>query len=123
MDDEILEMEQTSLEVLEGTDTQEEFSQDTLETEMDENTIGSEVEEETTNDVIENTLSNDILIQILEDTGAIAEVATATPAPPPTLWNKPIEEYTTTEGLLLIIMFLLLARLIYDIIGGIICVK
>lgn len=123
MDDEILEMEQTPLEVLGGTDTQEELSQDTLETEMDENSIGSETEEETANDVIENTLSNDVLLQILEDTDAIVEVTTATLVPPPTLWDKPIEEYTTTEGLLLIIMFLLLARLIFDIIGGIICVK
>lgn len=40
-----------------------------------------------------------------------------------TLWNKPIEEYTPTEGLLLIMMFIMLFVVIYELVGGIIICK
>ena len=40
-----------------------------------------------------------------------------------TIWTKPIEEYSPTEGILLIIMFMMLFVIIYELVGGIIICK
>lgn len=125
MDDENMELEQITEEVVQETTNTEEVIQDTIETEtaksedsIEEN--GIENEEDV---VIENTLSIDIYNELVTANENLVNIETIIAEPPLTIWDKPIDDYTPTEGILLIIMFILLARLIFDFVGGILCVK
>lgn len=69
----------------------------------------------------ESALSNELLFYAEMQTGYLEEINEHLEEQKQTIWDKPIEEYTPTEGLLLIIMALLLGVIIFKFVGGIIC--
>lgn len=73
------------------------------------------------NDASESALSSDLLFYAEMQTGYLEEINEHLEEQKQTIWEKPIEEYTPTEGLLLIIMALLLGVVIFKFVGGIIC--
>lgn len=84
----------------------------------------TEIEEENTEYVENNTdYSEEVLYEVILQNEVLYDIESTLSEQNQTIWEKPIEEYTVTEGLLLIIMFVILAGFVFDIIGGILCLK
>ncbi len=107
---------------------EEELSQDEVyeveETEVEGEEIETELEEENAETVADNTdYSEEVLYEVILQNEVLYDIESTLSEQKQTIWEKPIEEYTVTEGLLLIIMFIVLAYFVFDIIGGILCLK
>ena len=101
----------------------EEIAEEVLEENPEDATeeLTEEIPEEVTE--TESTLSNDILYQLELQNLALEQITAIMEESKQTIWEKPIEDYTPTEGILLIMMFLMLGVIIFKLVGGIICLK
>lgn len=71
-------------------------------------------------DANDGALSSELLFHAESQTDILEEINERHEAQTQTIWEKPIEEYTPTEGILLIIMFCVVGVIIFKFIGGII---
>lgn len=105
---------------------EEELPQDEVSGVEETEVEGGETEtEEVTEEYVENNTdySEEVLYEVILQNEVLYDIESTLSEQKQTIWEKPIEEYTVTEGLLLIIMFVILAGFVFDIIGGILCLK